>query len=243
MTRAFSLSTFDYNGRENSSKALIKGTPEDNDPLKKSASRVLKALLFPFPSNASTYKQVLNIMKMGSAETEAKAEEKKEKSEPIQQQHGKTLQTKNIQKITRNDLINGTYDLNPKPIRTRSTADRARRHHRHHRHHHHNENGEIVHRSRSKTSVSNSVKSPSSSISPEIRNIAHIDDDAEKNEMFMAAHEQVIKDQMKKSKRASDSDLQYQRTHTDDGTLTVPVHRTVTLDSDVSDYYSSYEIN
>lgn len=240
MTRAFSLSTFDYNGRENSSKALIKGTSEDNDPLKKSASRVLKALLFPFPSNASTYKQVLNIMRMGSAETEPKAEEKKEKSEPIQQQHGKTLQTKNIQKITRNDLINGTYDLNPKPIRTRSTA--ARRHHRHHRHHHHNENGEVVHRSRSKTSASNSVKSPSSSISPAIR-IAHIDDDAEKNEMFMAAHEQVIKDQMKKSKRASDSELQYQHTHTDDGTLTVPVHRTVTLDSDVSDYYSSYEIN
>ncbi|ODQ57331.1 hypothetical protein WICANDRAFT_65587 [Wickerhamomyces anomalus NRRL Y-366-8] len=242
MTRAFSLSTFDYNGRENSSKALIKGSSEDNDPLKKSASRVLKALLFPFPSNASTYKQVLNIMKMGSAETEAKAEEKKEKSEPIQQ-HGKTLQTKNIQKITRNDLINGTYDLNPKPIRTRSTADRARRHHRHHRHHHHNENGEIVHRSRSKTSTPNSIKSPSSSISPEIRNIAHIDDDAEKNEMFMAAHEQVIKDQMKKSKRASDSELLYQHTHTDDGTLTVPVHRTVTLDSDVSDYYSSYETN
>jgi len=213
--------------------ALIQS--EDQDKLRKGSSKILRALLFPYNTSTSTLKQVKNIIRMGSNSTN---------EEQIQHQipkiheksvkpHKEVLQTKNIQKITRNDLINGTYDLNANPIR-RHTTDSNQRRHRHHHHHHRHHKGSN-HRSRSKT-TSSSTRSPSSSRSQESRNtiqIADIDDDyIEENEMFISAHDQLLKN----SKRVSETDVS--RYTNMDGTLTVPVQRSWTLDeSDVSDYH------
>lgn len=246
VSRAVS-SPFDLNGNQSSSSALV-SNEVDQDLFKRGASKVLRALLFT--CNTSTYKQILNIMKMGSpssdySESNSKPEEQNPTKQHQSQSHsGKDLQTKNIQKITRNDLINGTYNLSPKPIRrsaTDPTGHKRRAHHRR-RHDRINENGEPVpRRSRSRKSTGSS-KSPQASTTPEIRT-ANIDDDVEQNEMFMSAQDQIKRDhQLTNSKRASESDVsQYHHRHTDDGMLTVPVQRSLTLESDVSDFYSGNE--
>lgn len=239
-SRAVSFPLASNASKAGTSNALAKA--DDQEGWLK-AGKFIRAILL-LPRNASTTKQLKNIVKMGGS-SDVKDDEnnnipKDEKLEKPEKQSHKNLQTKNIQKITRNDLINGTYDLSPKPVRrstTGSTNERTLSKRR-------QNNRRRTSGSRSTRTNTSSSSSPNSSRSrtPAI-NISQIDDvvqGSEKNELFISAQAQIRKDKLLKSKRSSDPEvIKSHSHHTNDGMLTVPVQRSITLDSDISDYYST----
>lgn len=228
-SRAVSFPLTSNSSKAGTSNALAKA--DDQEGWLKAGKFIRALLLLPRPS--STTKQLKNIVKIGSgAEHDIPKEEKVEKTE---KQSHKNLQTKNIQKITRNDLINGTYDLSPKPMRRSTTGSPNER------------SFSKNQRNRRRTSGSRSNRSGTASSSPSSRsrtpaiNVSQIDDVmGSENELFISAQDQIRKDKLLKSKRASDPEvIKSHSHHTNDGMLTVPVHRSISLDSDISDYHSS----
>ncbi|CCH45682.1 hypothetical protein BN7_5267 [Wickerhamomyces ciferrii] len=167
---------------------------------------------------------------------------------PTKEAKRQSLQTKDVKIITRQDLINGKYDhlnhnnsFNNSTLKRSSTMPIHRNHHGNHSQSHSHSNRRHSHRSRSKGSSSkSSTKSPTISPRPTIE-ISKIDD-IETNEMFIPAQQQIGNStKPKTTKRSSDSDVLLNSNHNKtrhykDGMLTIPVQRSITADSDVSDY-------